>query len=227
MEINRGYIDLGLPSGLLWAKCNIGANSPEDGGLYFQWGDVQGYTAEQVGTDKMFSNDWVDYRFGTLDNVFKYNDTDNKDVLDPEDDAVHILMGGNWRLPTQEDFVELVNNTDIFLALTSGEEIRGTVQAHGDYPVYFEFAATAETCTGMKFYKKGDHSTYLFVPASGDAFAGSVQRSGVNGVLWSSSFDSSVVEGAWHFGFYAPYGVGGVVDEYRCVGTPLRGVRQK
>ena len=43
------YVDLGLPSHLKWAKCNIGANSEEKTGLYFQWGDTQGYTAEQVG----------------------------------------------------------------------------------------------------------------------------------------------------------------------------------
>lgn len=42
-------IDLGLPSGILWADRNIGAATPEDSGLYFQWGDTQGYTAEQVG----------------------------------------------------------------------------------------------------------------------------------------------------------------------------------
>lgn len=58
------YVDLGLPSGLLWAKYNIGANSEEEAGLYFQWGDIQGYTAEQVGDGeglKAFNND--DYKF--------------------------------------------------------------------------------------------------------------------------------------------------------------------
>lgn len=51
MQQNNSYkaIDLGLPSGILWADRNIGAATPEDSGLYFQWGDTQGYTAEQVG----------------------------------------------------------------------------------------------------------------------------------------------------------------------------------
>ena len=44
------YVDLGLPSGTLWAKCNVGAETETDYGLYFQWGDTQGYTADQIGT---------------------------------------------------------------------------------------------------------------------------------------------------------------------------------
>ena len=46
------YVDLGLPSGTLWATCNVGADKPSDFGLYFQWGDIQGYTADQVGLDE-------------------------------------------------------------------------------------------------------------------------------------------------------------------------------
>ena len=44
------YVDLGFPNGTLWATMNVGANSETDYGLYFQWGDTQGYTAEQVGS---------------------------------------------------------------------------------------------------------------------------------------------------------------------------------
>ena len=53
-KINNGhsYIDLGLPSGTLWATCNVGASKPTQSGLYFQWGDVQGYKTEQVGKEK-------------------------------------------------------------------------------------------------------------------------------------------------------------------------------
>ena len=233
MEINREYVDLGLPSGLLWAKCNIGANKPEEAGLYFQWGDVQGYTAEQVGSGeglKEFSSALTDYKFAAfaedqLTGITKYNEYDGKTVMDLEDDAAHVLMGGNWRLPTQGDFVELVNNTNIFLVPTSGEEISDAVKTYGDYPVYFEFPTTAETCTGMKFYKKDDHSIYLFVPAVGGAYRGSI-HGGAYGNFWSSSLDPSVV-GAWCFEFSAHGRYGGVVDQYRCVGMPLRGVRPK
>ena len=54
------YVDLNLPSGTLWATCNIGASKPSESGLYFQWGDTQGYTKEQIGTgdeQKKFAKD--------------------------------------------------------------------------------------------------------------------------------------------------------------------------
>ena len=46
------YIDLGLPSGLLWAKCNVGATTEDEAGLYFQWGDIKGYTKEEIEAGK-------------------------------------------------------------------------------------------------------------------------------------------------------------------------------
>ena len=118
------YVDLGLLSGLLWAKKNIGAETEEEAGLYFQWGDTQGYTAEQVGDGeglKAFS--WADYKFsidGSSSNFSKYNASDSKTVLDPEDDAAHVNMGGNWRMPTFEEYKELCLNTDIYLVPTEG-----------------------------------------------------------------------------------------------------------
>ena len=66
--------------------------------------------------------------------------------------------------------------------------------------------------------------SFRFVPASGDANAGSVQNSGGYGVLWSSSLSPSQVNQAWYFGFNAPEGNGNVNDNNRYNGTPLRGV---
>ena len=59
---NNGYeyVDLELPSGTLWATCNVGANKPTDGGLYFQWGDTKDCTNEQVGKGKQFR--WANYK---------------------------------------------------------------------------------------------------------------------------------------------------------------------
>lgn len=108
------YVDLGLPSGTLWAKCNVGAEAETEYGLYFQWGDTQGYTADQVGTDKAFT--WNDYKYGSYDltdtinyGMTKYNATDGETVLDLEDDAAHVNMGGEWRIPTKEQFLELAD----------------------------------------------------------------------------------------------------------------------
>jgi len=79
---------------------NVGASSEKDAGLYFAWGETQGYTASQVGTDKQFS--WNDYAL-TEDNgstMTKYNATDGKTELDLEDDAVAANWGGEWHIPT-------------------------------------------------------------------------------------------------------------------------------
>ena len=220
------YVDLGLPSGNLWATKNIGADTPEDAGLYFQWGDTQGYTAEQVGNGeglKAFS--WADYKFsidGSSSKFSKYNTSDSKTVLDPEDDAAHVNMGGNWRMPTFEEYKELCLNTDIYLVPTEGEEIQGTAQEQSG-SVTINWASKAEgTLKGVKFYKKGDKQTYMFVPASAGAVDGSVRGVGENGLSWSSSLYSSDVQDAWYFGFNAYRG--GIDFIGRYYGIPVRGV---
>ena len=92
------YVDLGLPSGLKWAKCNVGAEKETDAGLYFAWGETTGYTASQVGTDKQFS--WSDYKYGnSSSDLTKYNQSDGKTVLESADDAASQIMGGDWRMP--------------------------------------------------------------------------------------------------------------------------------
>ena len=94
------YVDLGLPSGTLWATCNVGAESPEEYGDYFAWGE----------TAPKGTYSWSNY-FDTNDGgttFAKYNNDGGKTVLDPEDDAVHdgqiyILCGNNtYTLTGQE-----------------------------------------------------------------------------------------------------------------------------
>lgn len=220
------YVDLGLPSGLLWAKYNVGATSEEEAGLYFQWGDTQGYTVEQVGNGeglKPFK--WADYKWsvdGSSSNFSKYNKSDRKVVLDPEDDAAHVNMGGNWRMPTYNECKELCLNTDIYLVPTEGEEIQGTAQEQSGI-VTINWASRAQgTLKGVKFYKKGDKQTYMFVPASGAADGGSMQGVGQYGRLWSSSLYSSIVLYAWLFYFDVNRGSVGSGNRYR--GVPVRGV---
>ena len=101
------YVDLGLPSGTLWATKPITNADGEP--LYFQWGDTEGWTAEQIQNgEKSFNRD--SYKFGK-DYPSKYNGDDKKKIIDIEDDAAHINMGGNWRIPTKEQFEELIANT--------------------------------------------------------------------------------------------------------------------
>lgn len=104
------YVDLGLS--VKWATCNVGAEKPEDYGDYYAWGE----------TEPKSVYNWLTYKFRTSGDSFenvkfnKYNTeskhgaVDNKIVLDPEDDVAHVKWGGNWRMPTREEFVELRNN---------------------------------------------------------------------------------------------------------------------
>ena len=220
------YVDLGLPSGKLWAKYNIGATSEEEAGLYFQWGDTQGYTAEQIGDGEgLKAFRWADYKFsidGSSSNFSKYNDSDRKTVLDPEDDAAHVNMGGNWRMPTFDEYKELCLNTDVYLVPTEGEEIQGTVQEQSGL-VTITWASQAEgTLKGVKFYKKGDKQTYMFVSASGRIQDGSVRDVGEGCLLWLSLPYSSDVQLAGDFVFNAYFGSSNAVCRY--YGIPVRGI---
>ena len=95
----HAYVDLGLPSGTLWATKNVGANTPQDEGDYFAWGE----------TESKQNYWWDTYEHGTgSPNLTKYNDTDNKIVLDLEDDAARVNWGGSWKIPTPAQFQELV-----------------------------------------------------------------------------------------------------------------------
>ena len=221
------YVDLGLDSKLKWAKCNIGAKSEEDSGLYFQWGDTQGYTVDQVGDEeglKAFS--YTDYKWSNDDSssdLSKYNDSNSKTILDLDDDAAHANMGGNWRMPKFNEYKELCLNTDIYLVTTEGEEIPGNAHENSSGGVMINWASqTEKTLKGVKFYKKRDKQTYMFVPAAGDALEGSMQFVGQYGFLWSSSLYSSDVQNAWNFSFGANVGLVG--NDIRCSGLPVRGV---
>lgn len=253
MEINKEYVDLGLPRGLLWAKCNLGANKPEEPGLYFQWGDVQGkFPVKIINEDEITEPkdelfDWkaslkhidnakiYNYKFyirNTAENkpiLTKYNNEDRKTVLEREDDAVHILMGSNWRLPTHEDFYELVTNTDMFLVPTEGDEISLSMDRDGGLTIetYFKFDSETSTCKGMKFYKKGDHSVFLFVPMTGDFHDGIVNNADSVCRLWSSSVSTSYPHFAWNFSFSTKYPYLGVSTVFRFFESPLRGVLPK
>ena len=114
------YVDLGLPSGTMWATCNVGATKPEDEGLLFQFGRVDGY------------------KYGDNNNKFKTDDlttTSGKiykenEILDLVDDAAHVNMGGKWRMPTGcyndsgygygGDWGELLNNTSHNVVTVNG-----------------------------------------------------------------------------------------------------------
>ena len=99
------YVDLGLPSGTLWASCNVGATSPEDYGDFFAWGETeskQNYTWETYkwskGSDDSLTKYCSDGEYGTVDYM---------SFLEPQDDAARMNMGQQWQTPTMEQIIEL------------------------------------------------------------------------------------------------------------------------
>lgn len=105
------WVDLGLPSGTLWATVNVGANAPTDYGSYFAWGETA--------TKSIYT--WTNYKFRKSGDrwsnvtLTKYNCidghgvTDNKEELEPVDDAARANWGGSWRIPKVDEWKELLN----------------------------------------------------------------------------------------------------------------------
>ena len=172
-EINSngfGYVDLNLPSGTLWAWKNVGAASPDESGLYFQWGDTQGYTADQVGTrigQKNFSSYGYKWNPSGDGSAFtKY--TTMKAKLGLNDDAAHANMGGDWHMPTPKQIAELLNNT-------------------------VNKWTTLDGVRGRLFKSKKNPSKSIFIPAAGYAWGDSVNFRGHSGDVWSCMLSSNDV----------------------------------
>ena len=198
------YVDLGLPSGTLWATCNVGASKPSDAGLYFQWGDTSGYTANQVGIGegkKKFASDWSDYKWrlsGDSDsNVTFTKYTTPGATLELEDDAAHVNMGGDWHMPTPTQIQELLDNT------TSAWAILDEVN-------------------GMKFTSKSDPSKSIFIPAVGFAYGGTVRNSGTEADVWSSMLNTDDNNHGQYLYFNS--GLAGLYGNGRYGGFSVRGV---
>ena len=200
---SHAYVDLGLPSGTLWAKMNVGANSETDYGLYFAWGETEGYTASQIPSEKKFN--WDDYKFGSRSPFSKYYNDDEETALDLEDDAASVNMGGDWHMPTVEQFVELFNTdyvTNEWVTDYQGSGISG------------------------RLFTSVNNGNTLFIPAAGFCGKGKVNDVGDWGNVWSSSLNTDNVISAWDFNFdnneagVSSYGG-------RCNGQSVRGVISK
>ena len=207
-EINNNgfdYVDLDLPSGTLWATMNVGASKPSDYGLYFQWGDTKGYDKNQIGREsgqKSFEFDYSDYKWYLSGNTVNETIAFTKyiapnDKLELEDDATHVNMGGDWHMPSSMQLIELYRNT-----------IREWT--------------TLDGVNGMTFTSKKDESKFIFIPAAGYAWDGSVRGSGGSGDVLSSISSNEYVDSMQVLGF----GSGGVSLGYgeRYYGCSVRGV---
>lgn len=114
------YVDLGLPSGTLWATCNIGASKPEEAGDYFAWAETEAKDNYDLSTYKYSKSgdysldDLTKYTFPDnniyADWYFEFNKFigDNKTILEANDDVAKVNFGSDWRMPTREEFEELI-----------------------------------------------------------------------------------------------------------------------
>jgi uncharacterized repeat protein (TIGR02543 family) len=169
------YVDLGLPSGTLWATCNVGAQNPWNYGDYFAWGEV---TTKEV-------YNWDTYTAG--------------DATSPLYDAATVNMGSNWRMPTQAECQELLDNCE--WEWTSDYNGKG-VSGYIVWDTYF-------------------HKTHIFLPAAGIRYYSDLKIAGSDGLYWSSSVYGSVL--AWELGFGS--GGRGMYDYEGWFGLTVRAVR--
>lgn len=169
------YVDLGLPSGTLWATCNIGADTPEGYGSYFAWGE----------TEPKDIYDWKSYKYGRFfneryqlnkyctDSCYGINGfVDNLPVLEPDDDVARVCWGEGWCMPTIGEWEELFLNTTG--EWTKLNDVKGW------------------RCTAS-------NGNSLFLPAAGywwdDAFNADL------GLYWSRSINKEFPYRAWGFHF--------------------------
>ena len=106
-------IDLGLPSGMLWASCNLGATKPEEIGEYYAWGEISPnwYDASgQYSMDVSHSGMGLRWDMTKYCTKEKYGTVDNKISLDLKDDVVHVVLKGRYRMPSWQDYEELITN---------------------------------------------------------------------------------------------------------------------
>ena len=163
-------VDLGLS--VKWASCNVGAESPEEYGGYYAWGETEEKTDYSWSTYK-----WCNGSYTTLTKYCtssSYGTVDNKTTLDPEDDVAHVQWGGNWRMPTKAEQDELRTKCN------------------------WEWT----TMNGVKGYQvTGPNGNSIFLPAAGYRLGTGVYDRGSFGGYWSATFYENYSSSAFYLYF--------------------------
>ena len=189
------WVDLGLPSGTLWATCNVGASSPEEYGSYFAWGETE--------PKDVYS--WITYKWcnGSYNTMTKYcassdyGTVDNKTELDPEDDAAYVNWGSSWRMPTLEQQQELIDNCTWTWTQQNGVNGQLGIAPNGNT---------------------------LFLPAAGNRWDESLNDAGSGGGYWSRTLVPDISNHAYFLRLYKG-SVYYDLCRYRFVGFNVRAVR--
>ena len=165
------YVDLGLTSGLKWAKCNVGAEAETDYGDHFTWGETA--TKSNYAWSTYFDNPGGD---GT---TFTKYALDKKTQLDLEDDAAYAALGGKFRMPTDAEWKELIDECNLTWKTTeAGYASNGyLVTGPNEKTIYLPFAGYWD---GTVYSNAGSYVYY-----------------------WSSSLNESQSDYAWSWSFYS------------------------
>ena len=197
------YVDLGLPSGILWATCNVGASSPEEYGDYFAWGETKPKAEYNWETYKWCENSDDELLVYEDDIALtKYcidsdcGDVDDKTILELSDDAANANWGGDWRMPTKAEQDEL--------------RTKCTWQWTTIGAIYIGYRVT------------GPNGNSIFLPAAGSHSNDGVDGEESYGDYWSSSLNSDGSTRAYILSFYHRYY--DWEDQIRYIGRSVRPV---
>ena len=190
------YVDLGLPSGIKWATCNVGATTPEEYGDYFAWGETEPKT----------TYNWSTYKYcnGSSTTMTKYctsssyGTVDNKTTLELIDDAARVNWGGDWRMPTKAEQDELRDTSNCTWAWTTQNGVNG-------------YKVTSVV-----------NGNSLFLPAAGYRYNDYLSSAGSYGYYWSSSLFTSRSYYAYSVYLYSSRVV--LDYDYRYYGYSVRAV---
>ena len=170
---NTQAIDLGLS--VKWANCNIGANSPEENGYHYAWGEIKpksNYTWATYYYCDNGEND-NDLKFTKYNSDEKYGIVDNLQTLEPEDDVAYVFLGDNWRIPTQKEWLELKQKCTWVWTSSNGVNGRKVI---------------------------GPNGNSLFLPATGFRLDIIHSYEGFSGSYWSSTRAENAPKIAYTFG---------------------------
>ncbi len=182
------YVDLGLPSGTLWATCNIGAEKPEAFGDYFQWAGIRtvpGHDSLFIyslkGRKEFSPYNCIDstfrdsifptrkkYKFTKYNSYAKLGIVDNKKELDLEDDAAHVYWGAKWRVPSKDQIEELIyytKQTNCVVNGVSGKKLTSKVEGFTDKFIFLPYSAFVMMFSTSIKLKKPNHK-YVYTIGS-------------------------------------------------------------
>lgn len=173
---NTDYaVDLGLPSGTLWADRNVGADSSEDYGDYFAWGETEAKDHYDWSTYKWCKGEGYDLTKYCSDIDYGYNGfTDNMTTLEPADDAANANWGDKWCIPTYDQFSELISKCT--WTWTSQNSVKG-------------------------FKVTGPNGNSIFLPAAGGYYHSDFLCAGSIGIYWTNSLGERGSGGAYAYFF--------------------------